>query len=310
MVRRSPILPEREPDEAADLDVLADRRDLLGHELVDGPLLVTERLLEEHDVLEPLLELALDDLLADLGGLRRDGLIGGQLGPLGRELFRRDRIHAHPARREARDLDREVPDKLLELLRPGDEVRLAIDLDEHADAAAGVDVAGDEAFAGLSTGLLGRCGETPLAQQRDRLVDVAAGLLEGTLAVHHAGAGALAKVPDRVRGDRGHVVLVLLFVFGGPARARGWWLSMLGLARADVARCAGDQAGVASLDSASAASRASSAAMSSGLAPSSAGAGATAGPPGSRSSSSSGAKLRAAPPARAATSSSVASTSS
>ena len=42
---------------------------------------------------------------------------------------------------EAGDLHREVPDELLELVRAGDEVGLAVDLDQHADAAAGVDVA-------------------------------------------------------------------------------------------------------------------------------------------------------------------------
>ena len=79
-------------------------------------------------------------------------------------------------RRQAGDLDREVADELLELVGARDEVRLAVDLDEHADAAAGVDVARDEALAGVAAGLLGGRGEAPLAQQRGRLLEVAVGL--------------------------------------------------------------------------------------------------------------------------------------
>ena len=41
-----------------------------------------------------------------------------------------------------------------------------------------------------------------LAEQGDGLVQVAAGLLEGALAVHEAGAGALAELLDRVGADR------------------------------------------------------------------------------------------------------------
>ena len=172
---------------------------------------VAVRLLEEDDVLEPLLQLAVDDLLADLGRLGRRGGIRRELGPLRVQVRRRDLVDVDPARRQPRDLDREGADELLELVRPGDEVGLAVDLDEHADAAAGVDVAGDEALASLAPGLLRGGGHAALAQQQDCLLDVAARLLEGALAVHHAGAGALAKLLDRLRGDRGHPGLVLLF---------------------------------------------------------------------------------------------------
>ena len=95
---------------------------------------------------------------------------------------------------EARDLDGEVPDELLELLRARHEVGLAVDLDEHADAAARVDVAGDQALAGLPVGLLGRGGDAALAQEQDGLVDVPARLLQGALAVHEACARLLAQL--------------------------------------------------------------------------------------------------------------------
>ncbi len=82
-------------------------------------------------------------------------------------------------RREAGDLDREVAHQLLELVGARDEVGLAVDLDQHADAAAGVDVAGDEALAGVATGLLGGRRQALLAQQRDGLLEVAVGLRRG-----------------------------------------------------------------------------------------------------------------------------------
>ena len=101
------------------------------------------------------------------------GLVGEQLGLLGLEAVGRDRVGVDVQRGEAGDLDREVADELLELVGAGDEVGLAVDLDEHADPAAGVDVARDEALAGLAVGLLGGRREALLAQDRGRLVEVA-----------------------------------------------------------------------------------------------------------------------------------------
>jgi hypothetical protein len=43
---------------------------------------------------------------------------------------------------------RDVLEQLLEVLGARDEVRLAVELDEHADLAAGVDVVADCAFVG------------------------------------------------------------------------------------------------------------------------------------------------------------------
>ena len=99
------------------------------------------------------------------------------------------------------DLHGEVAHELLEVLGAGHEVGLAVDLDQHADAAAGVDVGGDEPLACLAAGLLGGRCLVPLAQQDDGLLEVAAGLLEGALAVHEAGAGPLSELLDGVGAD-------------------------------------------------------------------------------------------------------------
>src|SRR6476469_2738909 len=64
--RRSQLLPEGVAGEPPDADVLADRRDLLVDQIADGALLVAERLVEQADLRVPLLQLALDDLLADV----------------------------------------------------------------------------------------------------------------------------------------------------------------------------------------------------------------------------------------------------
>ena len=166
---------------------------------------VAEGLLVQARPAVPLLELALDDLGADVLRLLLDGLVGEQLGLLGLEVRRPGcGSMVDVQRREAGDLDGEVADELLELLGARDEVGLAVDLDEHADAAAGVDVAGDEALAGVATGLLGRRGQAALAQQRDRLVEVAVRLGQRLLAVHEPGAGPLAQFLDQLRRDVRH----------------------------------------------------------------------------------------------------------
>src|SRR5205085_534340 len=88
--------------------------------------------------------------------------------------------------------------------RASHEIGLAVDLDEDADAAARVDVAADQALARLSAGLPARGGHAPLAQDLGRLLDIAVGLGQGALAVHHPRARALAEIADHLGGDLGH----------------------------------------------------------------------------------------------------------
>ncbi len=104
----------------------------------------------------------------------------------------------YSARRPA-DLDGDLVGELLELLGPGDEVGLAVDLDEDADPATGVDVALNEPLAGFPPGPLGRLGLAAGAEQRHRRLHVATGLLEGALAVHEARPGHLPQCLHRGR---------------------------------------------------------------------------------------------------------------
>jgi hypothetical protein len=102
---RSQLLPERVAGEAADPDVLADRGDLLGDQLTHAPLFVAEWLVVQADLGEPLLELAIDDLRADVLGLLLDGLVGEELGLLRGEDVGRDVVGVDVDRSEARDLN-------------------------------------------------------------------------------------------------------------------------------------------------------------------------------------------------------------
>ena len=95
-----------------------------------------------------------------------------------------------------RDLQGNFLEQGLEVVGARDEVRLAVELDEHADLAAHVDVGADEALTGGAAGLLRGLREAPLPEDRVGLVQVAVGFLEGGLAFHHAGAGLVAELLD------------------------------------------------------------------------------------------------------------------
>jgi len=82
-----------------------------------------------------------------------------------------------------------------------DEVRLAVHLDEDANLAVVVDVVADDAFRRRAASALLGLGDSLRAKVLDRLVHVAAGLLERLLALHHAGARAGAKLGDVLRRE-------------------------------------------------------------------------------------------------------------
>src|SRR5687768_16795905 len=184
--RRSQALAERVTGEPADADVLADRGDPLVDQLANRLVGVTERLVVQADLGEPLLELALDDLRPDVLGLLLDGLVAAELLALRLEVGFRDALGVDVERSQSGHLDREVADELLELVGAGDEVGLAVDLDQDADPAARVDVARDEAVLGVPIGPLGGGRQAAIPEDGDGLLDVAVGLDERLLAVHES----------------------------------------------------------------------------------------------------------------------------
>src|SRR5207245_6777086 len=214
-------LAERVAGEASHLDVLADQRDGGAELVLHRPLpiwIAEEGLIQQAHPLKVLLQLAGEDFVEHR---LRLALIA-QLGPLGIPLLV-DLVcgnvpPADPLRLAPGDLHREVLHQRLELLVPGSEVRLAIDLHQHADLAAQVAVRAYRAFGGAAAGLLPRGGQALLAQPGDRLLDVAARLQQGLLAIHHSRAGLLAQLLHHRRSHFRHRVLLLRLRFAAVAR--------------------------------------------------------------------------------------------
>src|SRR4051794_11139402 len=198
------LFADGEAHGAADDHVLAGLGRELGAQLLEGLALVAVgvhmRLVEEDVLLEPLAPPALGDLrphvLGLVGGLL---LVDAQLGlhDLVGNVVRGDVLGLHEGH-----VGGDLAGELDEVVGAGDEVGLAVDLDEGADAVVVVDVGLDRA---LGRGLLAALGGGRLAldaEDLDRLVDVAPGLGQGGLAVHHPGARAVAQGLDVGGADR------------------------------------------------------------------------------------------------------------
>src|SRR3954447_16882884 len=198
---------DREPGEPPDDHVLAGLRGQVRADLLDGLAVVVIALdvglLEQDDLLVPLAQLALGRLLARLLGnvleLLDDHALLGLLVLLG-DLVDRDVLR----RRRARDVQRHVLGERDEVLVGGHEVGVAVDLDEHAELAVGVDVGLDGALAGLATGELADLVAHLDPDDLDGLVDVAGGLGQGGLAVHHPRARLVAEGLDVLCGENSH----------------------------------------------------------------------------------------------------------
>ncbi len=92
----------------------------------------------------------------------------------------------------------------LEFVGPRDEVGLAAEL--HDRAAASLGGHRDGALGRIATRTLVGLGEAALAEHVDRLLEVAVGLRQGLLAVHHPRAGAVAELLHRCCCNRCHLV--------------------------------------------------------------------------------------------------------
>ena len=90
----------------------------------------------------------------------------------------------------------------LEVIVAGDEVGLGIDLDKDPDLV--VDGGADKTLGRDPPALLGGLGEALLAQPIDRRLDVAVGLAQRILAIHHARAGLFAQILDQSGGNGRH----------------------------------------------------------------------------------------------------------
>ncbi len=135
--------------------------------------------------------------ILDEGLLQEDELLGAAFRIGGEARF----VEGAGVRR--RDLHGDVVCEAAERVGARDEVGLAVDFEEDADPAAGVDVRLDDALSGCARCLLLGAGDAALAQEGDGAVVIAAGVLEGTFAIHDAAAGLLTELAD-VLGADGH----------------------------------------------------------------------------------------------------------
>ncbi len=90
----------------------------------------------------------------------------------------------------------------LEIIVASDEVGFGIDLDDDADIVLDGDA--DKTFGRHPTALLGGFGQALLAQPIDRRLDIAVGLAQRILAIHHARAGLFAQILDQSGGNGRH----------------------------------------------------------------------------------------------------------
>src|SRR6185503_19343351 len=127
------VLAETEAREAPDDDVLAGLRTRFLDQVADRLLVVLDvRLLEQAHLGEELVDLPVDDLVEDVGRLVLAFELGGEDRTLARDPVGRHVLAAHVVGAGGRDLHGEITHPRSELRRAGDEVGLAVDLDQHA----------------------------------------------------------------------------------------------------------------------------------------------------------------------------------
>src|SRR5437667_7833235 len=188
-----------ETHEAPDGNAFAELGDRLSDHLADCHALVLDVVLfVESILLVELLHFARDDFLDDL--LR---LAGSQrLRPIDFALLlehvRGDFLAPHIARIERGDVHGDVVRKLLKCFRARHEVRLAVQLHDHADLSASVDVAAHQAFAGFARSFLGCSCLALLAQNADGFFDVAIGFDERGAAITEARVGPFPQFLDEL----------------------------------------------------------------------------------------------------------------
>src|SRR5262249_32974903 len=157
-------LAQLEPGEAANADVLADLGDGLGHHLVDLLLVVLhEGLVHQADRLVVLLHLPAEDLVDHRLGL----LLLPELGPLDLPLavdhWGGDLLPADIGGVGGGNVEGQVAHQGLKVLVPGDEVGLAVHLDQGSDLPV-VNVGTHQALGGDAPGLLRRPGDALLPE--------------------------------------------------------------------------------------------------------------------------------------------------
>src|ERR1700676_155351 len=181
-------------------NVLAKLRDRLRNHLADHDALVLDIVLLVKAVfLVKLLHLPRGNFLDNVFRLPGRQRLRAVNIALCREHLRRHFLAPHVSWIERRDVHRNVVAKQLESFRARHKVRLAINLHEHADLPARVNIAAHEPFARLALRFLSRGSLSFLPQNLDSLVDHAVCFHERRAAIAEPRPGPLAQLLHKVR---------------------------------------------------------------------------------------------------------------
>src|ERR1022692_1617764 len=192
-------------DEARNADILAELGDLGLDQLADGEAgLLDEGLLEQADLFVELRQAPFDDTVDHVGGFAFEGGASALDVALLVERIAGDIFLADVLGVGGGDVHGDILHQFLESGGARHEIGLTVDFHQHAKLAAGMDVAADQALFGDPRGLLVGGGDATLPQNDFRVADVAVGLHQGALAVHHAGAGAVTELLYELRGNFRH----------------------------------------------------------------------------------------------------------
>src|SRR4051794_16744125 len=99
-------------------------------------------------------------------------------------------------------MEGDIPRQLLEVVGTGHKVGFAVELDKRANLAVMMEVTHHDTLGGHPAGTLFRFRNALLSQELGSFFHVAGGLLQRSLAVHHAGASADPEVTYIFWGNR------------------------------------------------------------------------------------------------------------
>src|ERR1700737_3282838 len=192
------FVADLEASEARHGNVLAQLCNALVKDVAHRALVILcPGLVQKHAVLEELVQLPVHDVLNDLRRLLPAHRRFAELGPPCLDHIVGHVLATEEAPSSRGDMHRNLVRKFAKFGAARDKVALAIELEQHPKLMVVVNVDLDHAFPGDPSGLCAGPGDPLPAQPVNRFLEVAIRCLDGTLGVHHAGAGSL---PERFHG--------------------------------------------------------------------------------------------------------------
>src|SRR5260370_11331272 len=200
--RSAAYFADLDAQEAPDRNILAKLGDGLVNDIADGYGFVFDVVLFVKTIFfVKLFHFSVDDFFDDgFRFARRQRLRLVNIAFLF-EHFRSHFLAPHVARIERRDVHGDVMRKLVERICARHEVRLAIQLHEHADFSARVNIAAHQAFRCFAHGFLCGRGLSFLSQNGDGFFNVAFRFDERRAAVTESRTGPLAQFLNELRWD-------------------------------------------------------------------------------------------------------------